>query len=204
MLIPHANIWGAKTVVWPDPVASEGPRGRLLCHDLSGGGPASWATLPHMASVFGALSLNAFSFSGFDRPAYLSKSRLTAGIHHFTNEAEMEDRLASAGVEIFHPQEMTFTAQVALFGERALIMGGPGSAFHTAIFAAAGGRSLCLSPGSTIHSSYLLLDQVSEREAVYVCPVEDTSTSESTGFQSSHTLANAREAAEALLRLAGI
>lgn len=229
---------------------ADGPRGRLLCHDLSGGGPAYWATLPHMASVFGALGLNAFSFAALDRPvrlrrvtiprpcmeeqnfihrrlgafcraiggavtagqslvrndrpAYLSKSRLKTGIHHFTNEAEVEERLAAAGVEIVHPQEMTFTAQAALFAERAVILGGLGSAFHTAIFAREGGRAVCLSPGSTINSNYLLLDQVCERAFTYVHLAEGAPTGEALGFQSAHILANARDAADGLLRLAGL
>ncbi len=73
--------------------------------------------------------------AGPSAPAYLARSRLGGGVKGIANEDALCRALASLGVEIVHPEQLSLAGQVRLFGTDRVVMGLCGSAFHTAAFA---------------------------------------------------------------------
>lgn len=105
--------------------------------------------------------------AAIDRPVYLTKKEVTAGISHFVNEAAFAERLARAGVEVIAPETLTLAEQVALFRTRRVVSGLIGSAFHTSAFAPPS-RLMMLNYHRTLWTNQLLLDQANGNEAVYL------------------------------------
>jgi hypothetical protein len=105
-------------------------------------------------------------------PAYLSKSRLATGVGHIVNERDFTDILASNGVEIIYPEELSFAEQVAVYYNYPVVCGATGSALHTSIFAP-GRRILGLSFLNSNFSSFPMLDEANGTRSRYVYPTKD-------------------------------
>jgi capsular polysaccharide biosynthesis protein len=101
------------------------------------------------------------------RPAYLSKTGLPGGLRRIVNEAGIEALLAAEGVEIVHPERLSFAQQLALFAGRRTVLGTAGSAFHTALFVQPAGRAVVLSPRPSINSNYVLFDRLGGADTGY-------------------------------------
>jgi hypothetical protein len=85
-----------------------------------------------------------------ERRLWVSRSNLGSNaLGMFTNEAELEDHLASAGWRIFHPQEHSFREQVDAFATASCIAGIEGSALHTIVHIGGFGGELRIIPRTT-------------------------------------------------------
>lgn len=135
-------------------------------------------------------------------PAYLSKSRLAAGVGHLVNEDDFTDILASNGVEIIYPEQLSFAEQVAVYYNHPVVCGQTGSAMHTSIFAP-GRRILGLSFINSNFSSFPMLDEANGTRSRYVFPTEEIlDVSDGGSFLNSFRLLDpARTAAEFLKAL---
>lgn len=89
---------------------------------------------------------------------WLSKTRLARGVQGFTNESELVDLLEAGGVQIVHPQELSFAQQVELLRSRPLVLGIAGSAFHTKILGSPA-KFVSIIPGEQINSNYAVIDE---------------------------------------------
>lgn len=78
------------------------------------------------------------------RKVYLSRSAFQADWHAVDDELAIEAVAASCGLEIVHPQQLTFEQQVHLFSGCNLIVGEYSSAMHNSIFSPCGARVVCL------------------------------------------------------------
>ncbi|WP_018262899.1 glycosyltransferase family 61 protein [Methylobacterium sp. WSM2598] len=106
-----------------------------------------------------------------DRPVYLTKTRLPAGIARIANEEAIVEELDRRGVEIVAPETLPFVEQVRLVSTRRVVMGSTGSAFHTTIFAAPGRRVLGLNWTWKLHANFALLDAVTGTAGRYYFPL---------------------------------
>jgi hypothetical protein len=68
------------------------------------------------------------------RPVYLSRSKIGRDRRYHFGEIVLEKLIASRGVDIVHPQELTLTNQILLLKSRKNVFGFTGSAFHTLLF----------------------------------------------------------------------
>jgi capsular polysaccharide biosynthesis protein len=102
-----------------------------------------------------------------ERPVYLSKTKLRSGMNCLVNEADLESALSRLGVDIVHPEELSFGAQVSLLAARGPILGPTTSAFHTAAFSAPGRRIIGLNWSYQINSNFLLFDKFNHTQAYY-------------------------------------
>ncbi len=109
------------------------------------------------------------------QPVYLSKTRLTAGVRRFANEAAVTAILAREGVRIVHPELLSFPEQVRLFARHRIVLGANGSAFHTLLFAPPGRRVIVLSDRLKLGGTYRLIDLITRTQAHYYYPVGTTS-----------------------------
>jgi capsular polysaccharide biosynthesis protein len=134
-----------------------------------------------------------------ERPAYLAKTRLAGGVRRFANEEAVTEILAREGVEILHPEAMSFSDQVRLFARRQVVAGSLGSALHTALFAPSGRRVVALSPGPGINPTFLLVDALCGNAVAYLHQ-PGTAEAEPGAFGSQQALTDPRAAAEGLLR----
>ncbi|UHC15831.1 glycosyltransferase family 61 protein [Methylobacterium currus] len=134
-----------------------------------------------------------------ERPAYLAKTRLSGGVRRFANEEAVTEILAREGVEILHPEAMSFSDQVRLFARRQVVAGSLGSALHTALFAPSGRRVVALSPGPRINPTFLLVDALCGNAVAYLHQ-PGTAETEPGAFGSQQTLTDPRAAADGLLR----
>ena len=103
-------------------------------------------------------------------PAYLSKSKLIAGVGHFTNETVLEGTLKAEGFEIIYPEQLTFEEQVGLFSQKRVIAGAAGSAFHTSIFTPARSRMIALAGYDLVNSNLILIDRLTGADVTYLHP----------------------------------
>ncbi|TNC10205.1 glycosyltransferase family 61 protein [Methylobacterium terricola] len=134
-----------------------------------------------------------------DRPAYLAKTRLPVGVRRFANEEAVTEILAREGVEILHPEAMSFSDQVRLFARRRVVAGSLGSALHTALFAPPGRRVAALSPSPQVNPTFLLVDALCGNTVAYLHQ-PGTAEVEPGAFGSQQRLADPRAAAEGVLR----
>lgn len=134
-----------------------------------------------------------------DRPAYLAKTRLSGGVRRFADEEEVTEILAREGVEILHPEAMSFAEQVRLFARRRVVAGSLGSALHTALFAPPGRRVVALSAGPLVNPTFLLVDALCGNSVAYLHQ-PGTAEVEPGAFGSQQRLADPRAAADGLLR----
>ena len=137
---------------------------------------------------------------GEDRPLYLSKGRLASGIGRLAQEHEIEEVLARAGVDIAHPETMTFAEQVATMARRRTILATTGSSLHTSIFSAPARRIIAVSLSEQVNSNYALIDTLNGNKAQYLHPVFSRRV-EGDGFHLTHHLRDPRAVAKALIRL---
>lgn len=101
------------------------------------------------------------------RPAYLAKTRLSAGITRLVNEAGIAEELERLGVEIVHPEALDFAAQVRLLSTRRIVLGTVGSAFHSSAFAAPGRRLVGLNWQPALNANFPLIDGLNGTRARY-------------------------------------
>ena len=137
-------------------------------------------------------------------PVYLSKTRLQAGVFRIANESEVEQELASHGVEIVYPERLSIEAQIALFSSGRTILGAMSSAFHVQIFAPRPGKLICLQPLGTQNSNYVLLDKLVGVTTQYVKPVAPSTAASGieSGFKTQCELSDPRGVARHMLQLA--
>jgi hypothetical protein len=99
-------------------------------------------------------------------PLYLTKEKVTSGLHTIVNEAEVTKVLDGHGVEIVAPERLGLAAQIALFAEDRLVLGFASSAFHTSIFRP-GRRMLVMDYGRHIRANFALMDAVNGNQTLY-------------------------------------
>jgi capsular polysaccharide biosynthesis protein len=134
-----------------------------------------------------------------DRPAYLAKTRLSGGVRRFANEEEVTEILAREGVEILHPEAMSFSEQVRLFARRRGGAGALGAALHTALCAPPGRRVVALSPDPRINPTFRLVDALCGNAVAYLHQPGTVAIAPGE-FGSQQRLPDPRAAAEGLLR----
>ncbi|WP_053221175.1 glycosyltransferase family 61 protein [Methylobacterium indicum] len=132
------------------------------------------------------------------QPVYLSKTRLTAGVRRFANEAAVTAILEREGVRIVHPELLSFPEQVRLFARHRVVLGANGSAFHTLLFAPPGRRVIVLSDRLKLGGTYRLIDLITRTRAHYYYPVGTTSHA-GNGFTVDFTLPEPETVAAELL-----
>lgn len=115
------------------------------------------------------------------QPLYLSKTKLRSGISKLVNEEHVEAELDRLGVEIAHPEDLTFAEQVRLLSSHKYIIGPSTSAFHTSAFTAPGRRIIGLNWSPQINENHLFFDLFNGTRSVYYCAVK-TTYSEVEGF----------------------
>jgi hypothetical protein len=142
------------------------------------------------AAVGRAITRN-FDLERNDRPAWLSKTRIHAGVQGLNNEAELVEILEQNGVDIIHPQELTLFEQVRIFKTRTLVMGASSSAFHTKLL------------GSTakINSNYSLIDLASKDNITFLRPAVSSSDASDSRYLLSATIADPRAVADDILNI---
>jgi hypothetical protein len=102
---------------------------------------------------------------------YLSRSKLMR--HRVVeNEEAVEAMVTRLGGAVIHPQTLPFREQVELLDRAHTVIGVEGSALHTLMFASAPRRAITLSAGVP-SLSFLLLDELSDRESVYMNALSD-------------------------------
>lgn len=98
---------------------------------------------------------------------YISKSKITSGVTSIVNECEIENEMISMGVDVVHPQTLSFSDQIRLFHEYEFIMGTACSAMHNSIFVKGGCRLSILTFQNVIHSNYILIDKINSNRSTY-------------------------------------
>ncbi|MGY2052993.1 glycosyltransferase family 61 protein [Methylobacterium sp. JK268] len=132
----------------------------------------AWAH-PRMAAlgeVIGRTSLEGVPVDADDRPVYLSKARVAAYVQRVENEEDMAEALSRAGVDVVHPETLSFDEQVRLFARRRTVISCIGSALHTALFAPPGRSLIVITPFSRINATYVLVDAIKKNNARYYHP----------------------------------
>lgn len=137
------------------------------------------------------------------RPVWLSKSRLSQGVSHIDSAQEqaLESVLAQAGVEIVHPERLTFADQVRLFASRRTILGATGSAMHVAMFAPPTARIIALSLDHLVNSNYLMMDRLRGRDIEFYHDPEGWLNDADPQFLTTARLSDPEGVARALLAL---
>jgi hypothetical protein len=94
-----------------------------------------------------------------DRFAYLSKRRLTSGVHRIVNEEEFCEALETLGVEIISPETLSMQDQVGLWRDRPVMAGLSGSMLHTSLFVP-NRTYVALNPEPWINSNQAIIDSI--------------------------------------------
>ncbi|MET7242981.1 glycosyltransferase family 61 protein [Methylobacterium sp. EM32] len=123
-----------------------------------------------LGEAVGRASLDGVPVDAEARPVYLSKARLTDYVQRIENEGELADLLSREGIDVVHPETLTFDEQVRLLARRRTIIAGLGSALHTALFAPPGRSMIVLSPHPDINATYLLIDALKGNRSRYYHP----------------------------------
>ncbi len=136
-----------------------------------------------------------------DRPAYLAKTRLSGGVSGVTQEEPLIETLAAAGVDIIHPQELSFTDQIALFAGRRVIAGTASSAQHVSLFTPRAARLEFLVAGG-VNANAVLIDRLNGNRARYWrCETLRQEPHPRPGFMTDWRFDEPARVARALLRL---
>ncbi|EGF91929.1 capsular polysaccharide biosynthesis protein-like protein [Asticcacaulis biprosthecium C19] len=101
-------------------------------------------------------------------PVYFSKTKLLGGVGRIGNESVIENVLASNGIGIVYPEQLSLREQVRLFAENRVIAGTGGTQLHTGILAPPVARVVALSASHSVNSNLLLFDRLNDRTAGYV------------------------------------
>lgn len=136
-----------------------------------------------------------------DRPVYLSKARLGAGISQLANEQRVADALDRRGVEIVFPETLSFGEQVRLLAQRRMILGLTGSALHTTAFSAPARRIIALNWAYHLNANFAIFDALNGNQAYYYW-ANGTTYDETAGFSVRWTVPEPDRVADELLRSA--
>ena len=133
------------------------------------------------------------------RPVYLTKQRVSAGVHRISNEESFCAFLERQGVEIISPELLSFRDQIQLWCNRPSISGVSGSMMHTSIFIPH--RSyVALNPEPWINSNQAILDKLNGNSAHVLYPKDGYQREKaSEGFGHVLRLRNPERAAEDFL-----
>jgi len=101
------------------------------------------------------------------RTIWLSKTRMANGIYRLLNEDAMQDAMQAAGIEVIHPETLSFAAQAGLMSGSAVVAGTVGSGFHTAVFCGRAPRVVALAYGPVLNANYALMDGLTGCRAEY-------------------------------------
>jgi hypothetical protein len=104
-----------------------------------------------------------------DRPVYLTRSGLAAGLRQPRAEAELERRLERAGYLVVRPEKLDLLAQMALFNGDHPVVGAFGSAVHTVLFRARpDGQRLGVLFPEKIPPRFMMVDAIKASHAAYL------------------------------------
>jgi capsular polysaccharide biosynthesis protein len=109
-------------------------------------------------------------------PVWLSKSTLSAGVRKLVNEDRIEEVLRANGVDIVHPEDLSFVEKVKLFGSRTTILGTLQSAHNVSIFAPPAGRLISLFPYKIVGTDHITIDVLNGNDHTYLAPEACTET----------------------------
>jgi hypothetical protein len=183
--IPHvAAVFGALGLQSSDFVRLEKPtKIKRLIIPRPGMEELNWGLYSFAAFCrsIGAQLMHSVAPKTNRRPAYLSKSRLLAGIWHLANESDFETALSERDFAIFYPEQMSIGEQIALFNNRSVVCGTVGSAHHTDVFAENPARIVGLALDCVMYSTQLVIDKISGTHAEYFCSSDMTRTPSLTG-----------------------
>ncbi len=135
-------------------------------------------------------------------PVYLSKTRLKSGVGRIQNELEIEMEFQAAGIEILYPETLALPDQIKLFGQRRVVMGSTGSAFHSSIFAPPRSTIICLNPIPTVNSNFVLIDKLNGNDATYYYQKGTEVIRNSSKFLTEFYVPNPKEVVESFVRFA--
>jgi capsular polysaccharide biosynthesis protein len=135
------------------------------------------------------------------RPAYYSKTKLKSGVGRIDNEIEIEEALATRGVDIIYPETLSLEEQVREMAKRRYVLGSAGSFLHTSIFCPP--RNItCLNVTSQINSNFSLIDRLAGNAAGYYYPPAMQVLGQSSTFLTARHLIDAPIVAHELLDIA--
>jgi capsular polysaccharide biosynthesis protein len=134
------------------------------------------------------------------RPIYYSKSRLKSAVGVITNEAEIENAMRRAGIEIIYPETLSLYDQIRLMASRGRILGTAGSFLHASIFCPPR-RIICLNTSETINSNYRIIDELAQNDANYYYPPGLKVLEKIDGFLTARYLPDAPEVAMELISM---
>jgi hypothetical protein len=103
----------------------------------------------------------------FEKPIYISKSKLNYGISKLINEVSFEEKLSVEGFEIIHPETLPFKEQIRLFSQNSVLCGFVGSAFHTSLFCHPK-QMINISYDKLMWTNQVLIDKGCENRSSYV------------------------------------
>lgn len=135
------------------------------------------------------------------RPVWLSKSALRSGVARVVNELEVEQELYLAGVDVIHPEDLSFPEQVRLFLERSTIIGTTGSAFHVSLFAPPPKRMILIDHVEYKNSNFELFDCLSEVRSEHYFPGGTRDLADKGKFIVQRAFPEPRKVAKAILDL---
>lgn len=135
-----------------------------------------------------------------DRPIFLSKARLKAGLNTFSNEDDLLEIIARHGIDIVYPETLSIEQQIRLFKERRLVLGVIGSAFHTCIFGDPV-RMIGLSQRESVTSNQVLLDRLCGNRSLYVHSDKIQRAGRTDTFENIFRIDDPQGVADDLLRL---
>lgn len=100
------------------------------------------------------------------RPIYFSKEHINSGVRKIVNEVEICEHLHTRGLEVMHPERLSFADQIALWRTSRPIVSFSSSGLHTSVFSK-NTKIICLNHDPFINSSFRLIDWASESNADY-------------------------------------
>ena len=134
-----------------------------------------------------------------DATVYLSKTKLASGITRLRGEEIIEARMAQAGAEIVHPQDLSLKDQIRLFARARTVVGTVGSAFHTILFVRTPPRVIGLTGTNLVNANYSLIDNVKATKPLYVYPeISATAIRDEGGFASTWIIEDMETVAQQL------
>jgi capsular polysaccharide biosynthesis protein len=140
-----------------------------------------------------------------DKPAYVTKTKLTRGVGRIRNEGEIVDVMQSAGVDIISPEQLSISDQITLFARRKIVLGTSTSAFHVNVFVTSPSHAFILFPTSVVNTNFLLIDSVNRVRGSYLYPTQYTEQiSGEEGFLTQFIVPHPREIAKEMLRMAAL
>lgn len=115
-------------------------------------------------------------------PLYISKSKLEGGVSCIANEMAIEESLRKKGVDIWHPETLSLSAQFRELSSRQNIMGTVGSAFHALLFCPGNKVISAVAQKGRMQSTYIIIDRLCGNKGMYesgtnlgisiVCPAD--------------------------------